>query len=52
MTLFAFDTPNARKISVALEEMELDYRVEVVNITKDEQFKPSFLAISPNNKIP
>jgi GST-like protein len=52
ITLFAFDTPNARKISVALEEMELDYRVEVVNITKDEQFKPSFLAISPNNKIP
>lgn len=52
ITLFAFDTPNARKISVALEEMELSYRVEVVNITKDEQFKPSFLAISPNNKIP
>ncbi|NBT71570.1 MAG: glutathione S-transferase [Betaproteobacteria bacterium] len=32
--------------------MELDYRVKVVDITKDEQFEPSFLAISPNNKIP
>lgn len=52
ITLFAFDTPNARKISVALEEMELDYTVEVIDITRNEQFQPSFLAISPNNKIP
>ena len=50
--LFAFDTPNGRKISVALEEMGLDYTVTVVNITKDDQFKPEFLRISPNNKIP
>ena len=50
--LFAFDTPNGRKISVALEEMGLDYTVTVVNITKDDQFKPEFLSISPNNKIP
>jgi len=50
--LFAFDTPNGRKISVALEEMGLDYTVTVVNITKDDQFKPDFLRISPNNKIP
>jgi len=50
--LFAFDTPNGRKISVALEEMGLDYSVTVVNITKDDQFKPEFLRISPNNKIP
>jgi GST-like protein len=49
---FAFDTPNGRKISVALEEMELPYVVRSVNITKDEQFAPEFLAISPNNKIP
>jgi len=50
--LFAFDTPNGRKISVALEEMGLPYEVKVVDITKDEQFKPEFLSISPNNKIP
>ena len=50
--LFVFDTPNGRKISVALEEMGLDYTVTVVNITKDDQFKPEFLRISPNNKIP
>lgn len=50
--LFSFDTPNARKISVALEEMGLSYRVTPVDITKDEQFRPEFLKISPNNKIP
>ena len=50
--LFSFDTPNGRKISVALEEMGLAYQVQVVNITKDDQFKPDFLSISPNNKIP
>lgn len=50
--LFAFDTPNGRKISVALEEMGLPYQVQVVNITKDDQFKQDFLRISPNNKIP
>ena len=50
--LFAFDTPNGRKISVALEEMGLPYQVQVVNITQDDQFKPDFLRISPNTKIP
>jgi GST-like protein len=50
--LWAFDTPNGRKISVALEEMGLPYTVRVVDITRDEQYSPDFLAISPNNKIP
>jgi len=50
--LVAFDTPNGRKISVVLEEMGLPYQVQVVNITQDDQFKPDFLRISPNNKIP
>lgn len=49
---YAFDTPNGRKISVALEEMGLAYDIKTINITKDEQFSPEFLAISPNNKIP
>jgi GST-like protein len=52
LTLFAFDTPNARKVTVALEEMGLSYSVQVVDITRDEQFAPDFLKISPNNKIP
>ncbi len=50
--LHTFNTPNGRKISVALEEMGLSYGVHVVDITKDEQFAPDFLAISPNNRIP
>ena len=50
--LHTWNTPNGRKISVALEEMGLPYKVFPVNITKGEQMAPAFLAISPNNKIP
>jgi GST-like protein len=50
--LHTWNTPNGRKISVALEEMGLPYKVIPVNIGKGEQLKPDFLAISPNNKIP
>ena len=50
--LHTWNTPNGRKISVALEEMGLPYKVVPVNITKGEQMAPAFLAISPNNKIP
>ena len=50
--LHTWNTPNGRKISVALEEMGLPYKVIPVNITKGEQMAPAFLAISPNNKIP
>jgi GST-like protein len=50
--LYTWGTPNGRKISIALEEMGLEYRVHAVNIGKDEQFAPAFLKISPNNKIP
>jgi GST-like protein len=52
LQLYAFDTPNGRKITVALEEMGLPYDVHVVDITRGEQFDPEFLKISPNNKIP
>lgn len=52
IALYAFDTPNGRKISVALEEMALPYEVHVIDITKGEQKNPAFVAISPNNKIP
>jgi GSH-dependent disulfide-bond oxidoreductase len=50
--LYTWSTPNGRKVSIALEEMGLDYDVHPINIGKDEQFAPEFLAISPNNKIP
>ncbi len=50
--LWTWDTPNGRKISVALEEMGLPYSVHPVNISKGEQFDPAFLKISPNNRIP
>jgi GST-like protein len=50
--LHAFDTPNGRKISVALEEMALPYEVKVVDIRKGDQHEPAFLEISPNGKIP
>ena len=50
--LYTWNTPNGRKISVALEEMGLPYTVHPVNISKNEQFAPDFLKISPNNRIP
>src|SRR3954471_20218658 len=50
--LHAFDTPNGRKISVALEEMALQYTVKVVDIRKGQQHEADFLKISPNGKIP
>jgi GST-like protein len=52
ITLYAWGTPNGRKVTVALEEMELPYTVVPINIGKGDQFQPEFLRISPNNKIP
>ncbi len=50
--LHTYNTPNGRKISVALEEMGLPYTVKVIHIGKGEQFAEPFVKISPNNKIP
>lgn len=50
--LYTWPTPNGRKVSIALEEMDLEYRCHAVNLQEQEQFKPEFLKISPNNKIP
>ena len=50
--LHTWSTPNGRKVSIMLEECGLPYRVFPVNIGKGEQFRPEFLAISPNNRIP
>ncbi len=50
--LYYWPTPNGWKISIALEEMGLPYNVIPVNISKGDQFKPEFLAFSPNNRMP
>ncbi|WP_342362316.1 glutathione S-transferase N-terminal domain-containing protein [Terrarubrum flagellatum] len=50
--LHYWPTPNGWKISIMLEECALPYDVKLVNIGKGEQFKPEFLAISPNNRMP
>jgi GST-like protein len=50
--LYTASTPNGRKASIALEELELPYEVTHIDISKGDQFEPDFLAISPSNKIP
>jgi len=50
--LYTWTTPNGRKANIMLEEIGLPYTVHAVDITKDEQFKPEYLKISPNNRIP
>ena len=50
--LHYWTTPNGHKITLFLEETGLEYRVHPVNIGRGDQFKPEFLAISPNNRIP
>ena len=50
--LYTWTTPNGRKASILLEELQLPYTAHPVDISKDEQFKPEFLKISPNNRIP
>lgn len=52
ITLYAWNTPNGRKISLALEEMALAYNVVPIDITQGKQHEPDFLRISPNNRIP
>ena len=49
---YYWPTPNGWKLSIALEEMELDYRVVPVNIGRGDQFKEDYLKISPNNRMP
>jgi GST-like protein len=50
--LYTWGTPNGRKVSIMLEECGLKYRVHSIDIGKGEQFKPEFVAINPNSKIP
>ena len=50
--LYTWSTPNGRKVSIMLEEVGVNYEVHPINIGKGDQHQPSFLEISPNNKIP
>lgn len=50
--LYTFTTPNGRKASIMLEEVGLDYAVHTIDISKDDQFTPEYVAINPNSKIP
>jgi len=50
--LYTWHTPNGRKVSIMLEEIEMPYEVHSINIAKDEQLQPHFLKVSPNNRIP
>lgn len=50
--LYTWSTPNGRKVSIMLEECALPYWTYTVDIGNDEQFRPEFIAISPNNRIP
>jgi GSH-dependent disulfide-bond oxidoreductase len=52
ITLYTWPTPNGKKVQIMLEELGLSYKAVPINISKNEQFAPSFLKISPNNKIP
>ena len=46
------NTPNGKKITIMLEEIDYDYKITKININKEEQFKPEFRKISPFSKIP
>ena len=50
--LFTSNTPNGKKITIMLEEINLNYKITIVNIKKGDQFNPKFRAISPFSKIP
>jgi GSH-dependent disulfide-bond oxidoreductase len=50
--LHYWPTPNGHKITIFLEEAGLEYDIHPVDISAGDQFKPSFLAISPNNRMP
>ena len=50
--VWSWPTPNGHKVHIALEELELPYKVIPINIGKGDQFKPDFLAITPNHRIP
>ena len=52
LDFYYWPTPNGWKVSILLEELDISYELRMVNIGAGDQFKPEFLAISPNNRMP
>lgn len=52
LTLYTAKTPNGKKPTILLEELGIPYEMKLIDLTKNEQFTPDFLRLSPNNKIP
>ena len=52
LELYYWPTPNGHKITIFLEEAELEYQIFPINISKGDQFQPDFLKIAPNNRMP
>jgi len=50
--LYTWSTPNGRKVSILLEELGVPYKTHAIDISKNDQFAPSFVEINPNSKIP
>jgi GST-like protein len=50
--LYTWSTPNGRKVSILLEELGVPYKTHAIDISKNDQFAPAFVAINPNSKIP
>ena len=50
--LYTWGTPNGKKVSIMIEEIGIPYEVRPINLQQGDQFKPEYLAINPNNKIP
>jgi len=50
--LYSWQTSNGRKVSIMLEELGMEYEVHAIDISKGEQFKPAYIALNPNSKIP
>ena len=52
LEVWTWPTPNGHKVHIALEELEIPYKIVPINIGAGEQFRPEFLAITPNHRIP
>ncbi|WP_315981851.1 glutathione S-transferase N-terminal domain-containing protein [Aliamphritea spongicola] len=52
LQLYSYPTPNGVKVSIALEEMDLDYEAHLVTLADSDVKSPEFLSLNPNNKIP
>jgi GST-like protein len=52
MELYGMNSPNVRKVTTMLEGLALPYKTHIIDMTASDQYKPEFLALNPNNKVP